>query len=84
MLQLAQCLGRLRGYGRDSNKYSFHVAQSLKNLPAMQETQVCFLDSEDTQEKEMATHSSILAWRIPWTEEPGRLPSMGLQESDTT
>ena len=84
MLQLAQCLGRLRGYGRDSNKYSFHIAQSLKNLPAMQETQVCFLGWEDPLEKEMATHSSILAWRIPWTEEPGRLPSMGLQESDTT
>ena len=84
MLQLAQCLGRLRGYGRDSNKYSFHVAQSLKNLPAMQETQVCFLDWEDPLEKEMATHSSILAWRIPWTEEPGRLPSMGSQESNTT
>ena len=48
------------------------------------ETQVWFLGWEDPLEKEMATHSSILAWRIPWTEEPGRLPSMGLQESDTT
>ena len=47
------------------------LAQLVKNLPSMQETQVCFLDSEDTQEKEMATHSSILAWRIPLTEEPG-------------
>ena len=42
------------------------------------------LGREDPLEKEMATHSSILAWRIPWTEEPGRLPSMGSQESDTT
>ena len=68
----------------DSNKYSFHIAQSIKNLPAMQETQVQFLDWEDPLEKEMATQSSILAWRIPWTEEPGRLPSMGSQELDTT
>ena len=50
----------------------------------MQETWVQFLGQEDPLEKEMATHSSILAWRIPWTEEPGRLQSMGLQESDTT
>ena len=49
------------------------VAQSVKNLPAMQETQVQFLGQEDPLEKEMATHSSILAWRIPWTEEPGGL-----------
>ena len=45
----------------------------------MQETQVQSLGQEDPQEKEMATHSSILAWKIPWTEEPGRLQSMGLQ-----
>ena len=50
-----------------------------KNLPAMQETQVQFLGQEDLLEKEMAIHSSILAWRIPWKEEPGRLHSMGLQ-----
>ena len=49
------------------------VAQMVKNLPAMQETQVGSLDQEDPLEKEMATHSSILAWRIPWTEEPGGL-----------
>ena len=49
----------------------------------MQETQVLFLGWEDPLEKEMATHSSILAWRIPWTEEPGRLQSMGSQR-DTT
>ena len=59
------------------------VAQSVKNLPAMQETQVQFLGQEDPLEKEMATHSSILAWRIPWTEEPGRLQSVGSQESYT-
>ena len=47
------------------------IAQSVKNLPAVQETQVQFLSWEDSLEKEMAAHSSILAWRIPWTEEPG-------------
>ena len=60
------------------------VAQSVKNLPAMQETQVRFLVQEDPLEKEMATYSSVPAWRIPWTEEPGRLQSVGSQESDTT
>ena len=50
-----------------------------KNLPAMQETQIQTLGQEDPLEKEMATHSSILAWRIPWTEKPGRLQFMGLQ-----
>ena len=55
------------------------LAQLVKNLPVMQETQVQSLVREDSLEKEMATHSSILAWRIPWTEEPGRLQSMGLQ-----
>ena len=55
------------------------VAQIVKNLPAMQETQVRSLGWEDPLEKGMATHSSILAWEIPWTEEPGRLQSMGLQ-----
>ena len=50
-----------------------------KNLPAMQEIQLQSLGQEDSLEKGMATHSSILAWRIPWTEEPGRLPSMGSQ-----
>ena len=52
-------------------------------LPAMRETWVRSLDWKDPLEKEMATHSGILAWGIPWTEEPGRLKSMGLQESDT-
>ena len=50
----------------------------------MQETRVRFLGQGDPLEKEMAIHSSILAWRIPWTEEPGRLQSMGLQEFDMT
>ena len=49
------------------------VAQSVKNLPAVQETRVRSLGREDPLEKEMATHPSILAWRIPWTEEPGGL-----------
>ena len=55
------------------------VAQMVKNPPAIQETQVQSLGWEDPLEKGMATHSSILAWRIPWTEEPGGLQSMGLQ-----
>ena len=57
------------------------MAQTVKNLPAMQETQVRSPDQEDLLEKEMATHSSILAWRIPRTEEPGGLQSMGRKES---
>ena len=56
----------------------------VKNLPAMLEAWVQSLSQEDCLEKEMATHSSVLAWRIPWTEEPGGLQSMGSQESDTT
>ena len=56
------------------------VAQTVKSLPAVQETQVRSLGEEDTLEKGMVTHSSIFAWRIPWTEEPGRLQSMGLQK----
>ena len=59
-------------------------AQLVKNPPAMQENWVRFLGWEDPLEKEMVTHSSILAWRIPWTEEPAGLQSMELQESDTT
>ena len=52
----------------------------VKNPPAKQETWVSSLDGEDPLEQEMATHSSILAWEIPWTEEPDRLQSMGLQK----
>ena len=55
------------------------VAQVVKHLPAMQETRVRFLSWEDPLEKEMATHAGTLAWKIPWTEEPGRLQTMGLQ-----
>ena len=55
------------------------VAQTVKCLSAVQETRVQSLDREDPLEKEMAAHSSILAWRVPWTEEPGGLQSMGLQ-----
>ena len=55
------------------------VAQRLKHLPPMRETWVRSLGREDPLEKEMAIHSSILAWRIPWTEEPGGLQFMGLQ-----
>ena len=55
------------------------MAQTVKRLPTMQKTQVQSLGREDLLEKEMATHSSILAWKIPWTEEPGRLQSIGSQ-----
>ena len=60
------------------------MAQTVKNPPAIQETWVRSLGWEDLLEKGMATHFSILAWRIPWTEEPGGLQSMGSQESDMT
>ena len=64
-----------------SIKVKHSMAQMVKNLPAMQETWVLSLVQEDLLEKRMATHSSILAWRIPWTEEPGRLQSMGSQRA---
>ena len=60
------------------------MAQMVKNLPTLQETQVVYLGWEDPLEKGMATHSSILAWRIPWTEEPGGLQSMGWQKELNT
>ena len=60
------------------------VAQMVKNLPAMQETQVSPQGKEDPLEKGMATNSSILIWRIPWTEEPGGYSPRGHKESDTT
>ena len=60
------------------------VAQMVKNLPAVQETQVRSLGWEDPLEEKLAIHSSILAWRVPWTEEPGRLQSMDSQELDMT
>ena len=60
------------------------MAQIIKNLPAGQDTQVQSLGQENPLEKGMATHSSIVAWRIPWTEKPGRLQSMGSKESGMT
>ena len=66
------------------NYWTSLVAQTVKNMPAMQETRVQSLGQEDPLEKGMATHSSILTWRIPWTREPGRLQSMGVVELDTT
>ena len=59
--------------------WASQVAQMVTNQPAMKETPVCSLGQEDPLEEGMATHSSILAWRIPWTEEPGALQSMGSQ-----
>ena len=60
-------------------EYTSLVAQMVKRLPAMQETHVQSLGWENPLEKEITTHSSILAWKIPWVEEPGRLQSMGSQ-----
>ena len=62
----------------------FPGGSAVKNLPAMQEMQVGSLGRDDPLEEGMATHSSTLAWRIPWTEEPGRVQSAGRKESDTT
>ena len=60
------------------------MAQTIKRLSTVRETQVRSLGREDPLEKEMAIHSSTIAWKIPWTEEPGRLQSMGSLESDST
>ena len=76
----------------DSSSSSFHMmysvysllAQMVKHLPTMRETRVQSLGREDPLEKEMAIHSRTIAWKIPWTEELGRLQSMGLQKSDKT
>ena len=92
---MLQSMGSLRvsGSGRSSGEgigyplqYSWAslVTQLVKNLPAMQETWVRSLGWEDPLKKEMATHSSVLAWRIPGTGEPDGLPSLGRTESDTT
>ena len=62
----------------------FPIAQMVKNLPVMQETQVRFLGQEDPLEKGMATHSSTLAWRIPWTKKPAGYSPRGHKGSDTT
>ena len=69
------------GASRMAQRYRIHFL--WKRLPAMQKTQVRSLAKEDSLEKEMATHSSILAWEIPWTEDPGGQQSMGSQELDT-
>ena len=71
-------LGERKGYPLQYSWASL-LAQVVKNLPAMQETWVLSLDWEDPLEEGIATHSSILAWRISWTEEPGRLQSIGSQ-----
>ena len=60
------------------------LAQMVRNLPAMQETWVQSLGWEDPLEKGMATHSDVLVWRIPWTEDPGKLQFVGCKELDTT
>ena len=78
ILESGRSLGEGVGYPLQHSWASL-VAQTVKNLPMMQETWVCSLGWEDPQEEGTATHSSILAWRIPWTEEPGGLQSMGLQ-----
>ena len=68
----------------ETHQWASLVTQWVKNLPAMQETQVRSLGREDPLEKGMAARSSILAWIIPWTEEPGGLHPWGHKESDTT
>ena len=72
---VAQSRTRLTRLSSSNNKTSL-VAQPVKRLPAMRETRVQSLGQEDLLEKEMGTHSSILSWKIPWTEKPGRLQSM--------
>ena len=69
---------------KNTKNRASRVAQWVKNLLAVQETRVCSLGWEDPLEKEMATHSGILAWKILWTDEHDRLQSTGSQKSDTT
>ena len=72
-------MSAVKNLGRNKYTYGgFRGGSVVKSLPAMQETQVRPLGYEDPLEEGMATHSSILAWRIPWTEEPGGLQSIGL------
>ena len=71
--------GSLKGGVSDTSDVCWYGFNKAKYLPSMQETRVWFLGQEDPLEKGMATHSSILAWRIPWTEKPGRLQSRGSQ-----
>ena len=83
MLNILIALGALFGLLLFDSQYTWAwsslVAQMVKNPPAMQETWIQSLGPEDPLEKGMATHSSVLAWRIPWTEEPRQLQSMDLQ-----
>ena len=72
------------GFKRVGHDLGLPWCQTVKHLSTMQETRVRSLGQEDPLEKEMATHSSILAWKILWTEKPGELQSMGSQESDMT
>ena len=77
-------MGGQIGYSRVRRLKGFLGGSVVRNLPAKQETWVQSLGQEDPLEREMATHSSILGWRISWTEEPGGLQSIGWQESDMT
>ena len=84
---LGELLYKFIYIARQIDRWASLVAQLVKNLPGMQEMLeiwVQFLGWEDPMEEGMATHSSNLAWRIPWTEEPGRLHSIGCKELDTT
>ena len=83
-LQGAHCCGGLKHADKQVTLRAFPAAHTVKNLPSMQETQVWPLGQQDPLEKGMATHSSIFAWRIPRTEEPGGLQSWGHKELDTT
>ena len=78
-------LGLIPGSGRSpGGGKGYLVAQMIKNPPAVREVRVPSLGQEDSPQEGMATHSGILAWRIPWTEEPGGLQSTGWQRADTT
>ena len=81
---ILQCFKIIKKFAPVDDVTKGKIAQLVNHLPAMQETWVQYLGWEDPLEKEMATHSSIFAWKIPWTEDPGRLQSTGLQESDMT
>ena len=83
-MQVFLKIGEIKGNAIETGpqyirKWASHVAKMVKNPPAMQETWVQSLGEEGPLEKEMTSHSNILAWRVPWTEEPGRLPSMESQ-----
>ena len=83
-LQLLRVLTVFNNFTVQSFNWASLVAQMVKNLPAIQETWIWSLGQEDPLEEGMATHSSILAWRIPWTEESGGLSPCGHKELDMT